>query len=231
MEHVSARASANADTKAPVLVIGAGPAGVAAAYELAKRGRSVLCVEATTQVGGLSRTVERDGYRFDIGPHRFFTKNDEVAALWQEMLGADFIEVERLTRIFYRGTFFQYPIRPFDTLRKLGLIESTRIGCSYLWRQLFPERDPQNFEAWTTNQFGARLFHHFFRGYTEKVWGIPCANISADWGAQRIKGLSLLTTRSVRNSLTTTKNGHPFLVTTMLPRWFCRWCWPRWSWS
>ncbi len=175
----------------PVLIVGAGPAGLTAAYELVRNGRSVRIVEMTDHVGGISRTEMRDGYRFDIGGHRFFSKNAEVNALWQEMLGEEFLRVPRLSRIFFDGKFYDYPLSAFRTLWKLGLVESTAIVLSYLHAKAFPQHDVRTFEQWVVNRFGRRLFDTFFKTYTEKVWGMPCDQISADWAAQRIKGLSL----------------------------------------
>lgn len=142
-------------------------------------------------VGGLSRTVEYEGYRFDIGGHRFFSKAQEVEALWTELLGPDLLDRPRLSRIYYRKRFFDYPIRPGNVLRNLGVIEAARCVASYLRARLLPVRQPRSVEDWVTNQFGRRLYEMFFRTYTEKVWGMRCSEISADWAAQRIKGLSL----------------------------------------
>ncbi len=176
-----------------VVIIGAGPAGLTAAYELVKRNRKPLVLEKSNMVGGIARTEVYKGYRFDIGGHRFFTKVDEVNRLWQEMLGEDFIKVPRLSRIFYRGKFFSYPLEFLNALSSLGLIESARILLSYLKAQIWREREEETFEQWVTNRFGKRLYQTFFQTYTEKVWGIPCHRIRADWAAQRIKGLSLKT--------------------------------------
>ena len=178
--------------KPRTVVIGGGPAGLTAAYLLAKRGFPVTVLEQSpTYLGGISRTEEYRGFRFDIGGHRFFSKSREVEALWDELLPHDMLERPRSSRIFYRGRFYSYPLRPFEALRQLGLLESARCGLSWLRARAFPVRDPGNFEDWVTNQFGARLYGIFFRTYTEKVWGMNCREISADWAAQRIKGLSL----------------------------------------
>jgi protoporphyrinogen oxidase len=176
----------------PVVIIGGGPAGLAAAVECGKRGIPAVCLEATDAVGGISRTVEHNGYRFDLGGHRFFTKSDAVNALWEETLGEDFLRRPRQSRIYYRGRFFSYPIRAMDAFAGLGPVESARILLSYAWRRALPHRNTDNFETWTQNLFGDRLYHHFFKAYTEKVWGIPCSRIASEWGAQRIKGLSLV---------------------------------------
>ena len=177
----------------PVVVIGAGPAGLTAALQLAERGTPVVVVEANTSVGGLARTVEYKGYRFDIGGHRFYTKVAAVRDLWRSMLGHDLLRRPRLSRIFFDGTFFDYPLKPAGALRGLGLRRSIMIALSYLWIQLRPIRPEVSFEDWVTNRFGRRLYRTFFESYTEKVWGIPCHTISARWAAQRIQGLSLWT--------------------------------------
>ncbi|MGB3532891.1 MAG: NAD(P)/FAD-dependent oxidoreductase [Microcoleaceae cyanobacterium] len=178
----------------PVVVIGAGPAGLTAAYELTKREVYPLVLEAASQVGGISRTEVYKGYRFDIGGHRFFTKVDVVNQLWQEVLGDEFIQVPRLSRIYYQNKFYDYPLSISNTVLNLGVIESGLILLSYFNAQvkgkLQPD-EPETFEDWVTNGFGARLYRTFFKTYTEKVWGIPCNKIEAEWAAQRIKGLSL----------------------------------------
>lgn len=175
-----------------VVIIGGGPAGLTAGYLLARRGVAVQVLEADPHyVGGISRTVSYKGFHFDIGGHRFFSKSKAVEELWSELLPHDLLERPRSSRIYYRGKFFSYPLRAADALTKLGLIESARCVASYLWARLFPVSDPRNFEDWVSNQFGRRLFSIFFKTYTEKVWGMDCREISADWAAQRIKGLSL----------------------------------------
>lgn len=174
------------------LVIGAGPAGLTAAYLLSKRGRSVTVLERDpAQVGGISRTVSHKGYLFDIGGHRFFSKSKAVVDLWDEILPNDFIERPRLSRIYYRGRYYAYPLKAFEALRNLGVLTSAACMASYLYARLRPVREPKTFHAWVRNQFGERLFAIFFKTYTEKVWGMSCDAISADWAAQRIKGLDL----------------------------------------
>jgi protoporphyrinogen oxidase len=182
----------NGTAPVDVAIIGAGPAGLTAAYLLSKEGHRVAIIEKDPQlVGGISRTVEYKGYRFDIGGHRFFSKSREVVSLWNEILPDDFIDRPRMSRIFYEGRYYSYPLRAFEALRNLGLIRSTLCMASYLRWKLFPHKNPENLQQWVTNQFGSRLFSIFFKTYTEKVWGMDCAEISADWAAQRIKGLSL----------------------------------------
>ncbi len=174
-----------------VVIIGAGPAGLTAAYLLAKKGVRATVLEADDIVGGISRTAQYKGFRFDIGGHRFFTKIEPVQALWEEVLGDEFISVPRLSRIFYNGRFFDYPLRAGNALRGLGVGNAVLILLSYLQWQAFPHRVEDNFEQWVTNRFGRRLYEIFFKTYTEKVWGIPCTEIRAEWAAQRIQGLSL----------------------------------------
>ncbi len=178
--------------KTSVVCIGAGPAGLTAGYLLSKAGVAVTVLEADpVYVGGISRTAVYKNFRFDIGGHRFFSKSAQVEALWDEILGADFLERPRKSRIYYRGKLFDYPLRAFDALSKLGIFEATRCVMSYGVARLRPNPKPKNFEEWVVNQFGRRLFEIFFKTYTEKVWGMKCTDISAEWAAQRIKGLSL----------------------------------------
>ncbi len=182
----------NGDITVDVAIIGAGPAGLTAGYLLAKAGKRVAIIEKdAAYVGGISRTVEHQGYRFDIGGHRFFSKSQAVVDLWNEILPDDFIQRPRMSRIYYEGKFYSYPLRAFEALRNLGLWRSAMCMASYLQYKLFPIRDVRSFEDWTTNQFGHKLYSIFFKTYTEKVWGMPCDEMSADWAAQRIKGLSL----------------------------------------
>ncbi|MGH6672509.1 MAG: NAD(P)/FAD-dependent oxidoreductase, partial [Xanthobacteraceae bacterium] len=179
---------------AETLVIGAGPAGLTAAYCLAKEGQSVIVIERDpVHVGGISRTVDYNGFLFDIGGHRFFSKSKEVVALWREILPDDFITRPRLSRIYYNGKFFSYPLRAFEALLKLGVFTSAACLVSYGCAKIHPISQPRTFHDWVRNQFGERLFQIFFKTYTEKVWGMSCDEISADWAAQRIKGLNLAT--------------------------------------
>lgn len=175
----------------PVLIVGAGPAGLTAAWELAQAGLRPIVVERGDRAGGLARTETYEGYRFDIGGHRFFTQVAEVEAIWHKVLGPDLLRRPRLSRIYYRGQFYHYPLRLPDTLWKLGLRESTRIALSFARWQLRPYPREDSFEEWVTNRFGRRLYEIFFKPYTEKVWGMPCNQIRAEWAAQRIRGLSL----------------------------------------
>lgn len=175
------------------VVIGAGPAGLSAAYELAKRNLHPLVLEGRDKVGGLSRTENYQGYHFDMGGHRFFTKVKEVNEMWGAVLNGNFLRRPRLSRIYYNSKFFSYPLKPLNALVGLGFWESTWILLSYLKWQIFPYRQEDTFEQWVTNRFGKRLFQTFFKTYTEKVWGIPCSELKAEWAAQRIKDLSLKT--------------------------------------
>jgi len=182
-------ASAPAD-KGPVAVLGGGPAGLTAGYLLAKQGVPVIVFEAEDQVGGLAKTEVRDGYRFDLGGHRFFTKSKEVDDLWHEVMREEFLLRPRMSRIFWNGKFLDYPLSGTDVIKKLGPFELTRAGLSYLWALVKPKGREDNFEQWVSNRFGKRLFNLFFKSYTEKVWGVPTSEIRAEWAAQRIKGLS-----------------------------------------
>ena len=176
------------------VVIGGGPAGLTAAYEAAKRGLSPLVLEKSDRVGGISRTETYKGYGFDMGGHRFFSKSQEVVDLWHEMLaeaGEAFLRRPRLSRIFYGGKFFNYPLKPLNALRNLGVYESAWLTASYLRWRVRPHKTEDTFEEWVVNRFGRRLFRTFFKTYTEKVWGISTRELKAEWAAQRIKDLSL----------------------------------------
>jgi protoporphyrinogen oxidase len=185
--------------KQPVVIVGGGPAGLTGGYELSKLGLNSVVLEGDTQVGGISRTVNYKGYRFDIGGHRFFSKVPYVEQLWNEILGDNFLLRPRLSRIHYRGHFFDYPLKAFNALKGLGPFEAFMILLSYGKTKFFPIDNPENFEEWVASRFGYRLYEIFFKTYTEKVWGIPCNEISAEWAAQRIKNLSLK--EAVRNAL------------------------------
>jgi len=202
--------AARGEIAVDVAIIGAGPAGLTAAYLLSKAGKRVAVIEKDpTYVGGISRTVEHEGYRFDIGGHRFFSKSQAVVDLWNEILPDDFIQRPRMSRIYYEGKFYSYPLRAFEALRNLGVLRSALCMLSYLQSKLMPIREVKSFEDWTSNQFGKKLYSIFFKTYTEKVWGMPCNEMSADWAAQRIKGLSLwgAVTDGVKRSLGLNK--HP----------------------
>jgi protoporphyrinogen oxidase len=197
--------------KAPhsqVFIVGAGPAGLTAAYLLTKAGHSATVIEKDSRyVGGISRTVNYKGFLFDIGGHRFFSKSKEVVDLWNELLPDDFIERPRLSRIYYGGKFYSYPLKAFEALLNLGIFTSAMCMLSYAWARVRPVKDPKTFHQWVRNQFGERLFSIFFKSYTEKVWGMSCDEISADWAAQRIKGLDLLS--AVKNALSRSFNREP----------------------
>jgi len=197
-----------------VLITGAGPAGLTAAYELSKLGLRPTVLEADDQVGGLSRTVNYRGYRFDIGGHRFFSKVPLINELWEEILREDFLVRPRLSRIYYRERFFDYPLKAANALAGLGPVEAFLIGLSYTKARLFPHAEETNFEQWVSNRFGDRLYQIFFKTYTEKVWGIPCTEISADWAAQRIKNLSLR--EALRSALLGSKRGEDGEIITTL---------------
>lgn len=198
----------------PVVVIGAGPAGLTTAYELGKNGLPSILLEAGKQVGGISQTVNYRDFRFDIGGHRFFSKVPTVNNLWNEILGENFLLRPRISRIHYNNRFFEYPLKPTNALMGLGLVEALLVCFSYAKTKVCPNPDEKNFEQWVINRFGARLYQIFFKTYTEKVWGIPCREISADWAAQRIKNLSLK--EAVRNALFGAKNGRNGEIVTSL---------------
>jgi protoporphyrinogen oxidase len=181
-----------ADPGHQIVIIGAGPAGLTAAFQLEKEGIHSTILEGTDQVGGISRTVERDGWRFDIGGHRFFTKVTEVSELWHEILPAeDFLLRPRMSRIFYRGKYYDYPLKAMNALRNLGPIEALRCVGSYVAAQIRPPKNQNKLEGWVTARFGKRLYTHFFKSYNEKLWGIPASELEADFAAQRIKNLDL----------------------------------------
>ncbi|WP_337286852.1 NAD(P)-binding protein [Candidatus Methylomirabilis sp.] len=184
------------DTNNPgtLVILGAGPAGLSCAYEFMKHGRTCRVWDKNDVVGGLARTIEYKGYRFDIGPHRFYTKNDDINAMWHKILGEDAVQVRRLTRIFYKNRFFDYPLKPLNALRGLGPWTSICAVLSYCWAKWhLAGQPPQNFEEWVVKNFGEVLYRIFFKTYTEKVWGLPCTSIGTEWAAQRIRGLSLRT--------------------------------------
>lgn len=193
-------------------VVGAGPAGMTAAYQLSKLGYQVVIIEADKQVGGMSKTIDLWGQKVDLGPHRFFSSERRINELWLEVVGKKYFMVDRLTRIFYKNRFFYYPLKPFDALFKLGIIEAFFCVLSYgVHAILLKKKDPQTFKDWVTSRFGKRLFNIFFKTYSEKLWGVSCENIDADFAAQRIKKLTLFGT--IWNALTDgRRNKHKTLV-------------------
>ena len=195
-------------TDTDIFVIGAGPAGLTAAYCLTREIASVIVIEKDPiYVGGISRTVRHGDFLFDIGGHRFFSKSKEVVNLWHEILPDDFVTRKRLSRIYYAGKFYSYPLRAFEALRNLGIFTSAACMLSYAFAKAFPITSPRSFHDWVRNRFGERLFQIFFKTYTEKVWGMSCDEISADWAAQRIKGLDLrvAVTHALKSSFKRTK--------------------------
>ncbi|MEI7750197.1 MAG: NAD(P)/FAD-dependent oxidoreductase [Candidatus Moraniibacteriota bacterium] len=187
------------------VILGAGPAGLSAAYEMNGSGSDIVVLEADRSVGGISKTVSFKGCLFDLGGHRFHTDISEVSRLWESLLGDDFLTRPRLSRIRYRGKFFDYPLTPMNAVFGLGMIDSIGILWSYLAARMFPSKEERTFEQWVSNRFGKRLFEIFFKSYTEKVWGIPCDELSAEWAAQRIDGLSLSV--AIRQALFPERNG------------------------
>jgi protoporphyrinogen oxidase len=190
---------------APVVIAGAGPGGLTAAYQLTKRGQHPIVLESDDVVGGISRTVVRDGWRFDLGGHRFFTKVPEVEALWHEILpDGDFLLRPRMSRIFYKGKYYDYPLKALNALRNLGLKESFLCGLSYVDARIRPPKNQDNYENWLVARFGWRLYRTFFKTYTERVWGVEVSQMPADWAAQRIKNLDL--GKAVLNALLPKRN-------------------------
>lgn len=191
--------------KKEVLIIGAGPAGLAAAYGLLKaKNTKVTILDMDNQIGGLSKTVEFNGYKFDLGGHRFFSKLGVVKDIWSGTMGKEFLRRKRLSRIYYQNKFYFYPLKIKNAFSNLGILESAAIGLSYLHSKIFPYKKEASFEEYVSNRFGKKLYAMFFKTYTEKVWGMPAREIRAEWAAQRIKGLSL--TSAVFNALSLNKN-------------------------
>lgn len=205
-----------ASTDFETLVIGGGPAGLTAARELAKLGRSSKVFESSDSVGGISRTVNANGYRFDLGGHRFFTKSRIVQQVWEEILGEELLERSRMSRIFYGGKFFDYPLKPLNALSSLGPVESAHVLLSYVQARMRPCKPERTFEDWVVNRFGRRLFEIFFKTYTEKVWGIPCDQVGAEWASQRIKNLDLM--KAVKNALFSRNVKDGEVITTLIDR-------------
>jgi len=182
-----------AEEAKPYVVIGGGPAGLTAGYQLAKAGKKVIVFEADDQVGGIAKTVvDPEGFRFDLGGHRFFTKSKEVNDLWLEIMGDEFLMRPRMSRIFWRGKYLDYPLNGMDVIKKLGPWELMLCGLSYLRAAMRRKGNEENLEEWVVNRFGWRLYSHFFKGYTEKVWGVSTTELRSEWAAQRIKGLSFM---------------------------------------
>jgi protoporphyrinogen oxidase len=214
--------------KTRVHIIGAGPAGLSAARELIRNERfQVEILEQTSLLGGISRTEMYKHYRIDIGGHRFFTKYETINTIWEETLGSDFLHVQRSSRIYYKGKFLRYPLQPLDTILHLGPAESVLVCLSYLQTFLLPVRDEQTFEQWTINRFGKRLYNTFFKEYTEKIWGMPCSSIQAEWAAQRIKGLSL--SKAVINAVFGTNGPKSLIESFRYPRLGPGMMWERFS--
>ncbi len=197
-----------------VLIIGGGPAGLTAAYELSKENIDSIVFEKENVVGGISKTVNYKDYYFDLGGHRFFTKIQDVEDIWKEVLGDKLLHRNRLSRIYYNKKFFNYPLKPLNALTGLGLWNTAAIMGSYLCAHLFPSKEEETFEQWVSNRFGKRLYQIFFKTYTEKVWGIPCTEIKAEWAAQRIKGLSLV--KAIKNAMIKPKSTDKKEVITTL---------------
>jgi protoporphyrinogen oxidase len=181
----------DSETPDRTVIIGAGPAGLTTAYELSNGGRASIVLEGSPYIGGISRTAEYKGYRFDIGGHRFFTKVEVVDRIWHEVLGDDFIKRSRSSRLLYKKRFFEYPLEPLNVFVQLGPVESLLCALSYAKAAVFKKKPEPDFETYVSNRFGRRLYERFFKAYTEKVWGIPCNELQAEWAAQRIKGMSV----------------------------------------
>ena len=198
-----------------ILIIGAGPAGLTAAWEAEKHGIKTLIIEGDKEIGGISRTVERNGWRFDIGGHRFFTKVDEVYQIWDEILDEeDFLLRPRMSRIYYKNRFYDYPLKASNALLNLGIIEAVRCVLSYFYVRVFPPKNQDNFEDWVAARFGWRLYNIFFKTYTEKVWGVDARKIGSDWASQRIKNLSLM--KAILNAFQINKSGE--IITTLIDK-------------
>ena len=211
------------------IIIGGGPAGLTAAYHAIKHGLTPIVFEQENFLGGISRTVNYKDYLFDIGGHRFFSKVQVINDIWDEILGDDMLRRGRLSRIYYNGKFFHYPLKPFNALFGLGLFPSVRVLTSYMYSQLFPDKKEDNFETWVSNRFGKYLFSIFFKSYTEKVWGIPCHEISSEWAAQRIKQLSL--TKAVLNAFFEKPTSSSQVITTLIHEFKYPKCGPGMMWE
>jgi len=174
------------------IIIGAGPAGVSCGYNLIKKGAKVKLYEASKNIGGMSRSFDLWGQRVDLGPHRFFSKQKEINNFFTELIKDDFTLVKRQTRIYYRQRFFEYPLKLGNVLINLPVVVIFQILYFFGLQMINPIKKPKNFEEWVSNRFGKKLFEIFFKHYTEKLWGMKCSDIDADWAAQRIKTLTLL---------------------------------------
>lgn len=213
---VKIRIRTNMSAPSEIVIIGAGPAGLTAAYGLAGGKAAPLVIEKSGAVGGIARTEEYKGFLFDIGGHRFHTDIQEIEAIWRDVLGPDLLEVPRVSHILYRGRLLKYPLRVGDTLRKIGLGASITALASYLWSRVAPPPDLENLEQWLISRFGRRIYRTFFKDYSEKVWGLPCTEIQADWASQRIQGLSLA--GAVVNALVGRKTAHTLIDRFLYPR-------------
>ncbi|MCH6258217.1 NAD(P)/FAD-dependent oxidoreductase [Puniceicoccaceae bacterium K14] len=206
--------AANQNERLKIVIIGAGPAGLTAGLEAINLGHDVVVAEQDPEyVGGISRTVKKEGYRFDIGGHRFFSKNTEIQKWWKARLSEDFLKVDRQSRIYFENKFFDYPLDLKNVLANLGLWQCAMCFLSYLKSRIFPIKNVKSFEDWVINQFGNKLYQTFFKSYTEKVWGISCSKISKDWAAQRIKGLSM--SQAILHAIRPQKKG-PAKIKTLI---------------
>ena len=175
-----------------ILIIGAGPAGLTCGYQISKSKKyNCKIVEITNEVGGMARSINIFDRIVDIGPHRFFSNDTRINKLWLEVIGDEYKMVNRLTRIYYKKKFFNYPLKPFNALFNLGVITSVLCFFSYLKYLIFPKKDTSYFSNWITNRFGFRLYSIFFKSYTHKLWGISPDKLSSEFAKQRIKDFSL----------------------------------------
>jgi len=208
-------------------IIGAGPAGLACAYKLSKAGIKADVYEASGSVGGLARSFRLWNQTVDLGPHRFFSRDPRVNGLWLEVVGRDYSMVNRLTRILYKNKLYQYPLRPTDVVTNLGALETSRALLSYVREKVAPEAPragEETFESWVVRRFGRRLYEIFFKTYSEKLWGIPCGELDADFAVQRIKKFSLFealkaafsTDTSGKHKTLVDRFAYPFLGTGMV---------------